>query len=128
MANENLEAELKTIRQEMTTIRKQMSDVVFYMREAQAEVPEKIRRFVTYFHNMHDIKNLFTEHGLEVPKYIDAEVMRCDDRLRQLLTELHTDGGAFEKIRREMANDTDNRWDHSRSICGPKKECCDEAG
>lgn len=126
--SELLEAEFKNIRQELATIRKQVQKVTYYMEEAQSEVPEKIRRFVTYFHNMHDIKNLFTEHGLEVPVYINREVERCDDRLRQLLVELHTDGGAFEKVRREMAKDTDNRYDHSRAICGPKKECCDEAG
>lgn len=120
-----LEAEFKNIRQELATIRKSISKLTFYVEEAQSEVPEKIRRFVTYMHNLHDIKNLFTEHGLEVPKYIDREVERCDDRLRQLLTELHTDGGAFEKIRREMAKDTENRWDHSRAISGPKKECCE---
>lgn len=126
--SELLEAEFKNMRQELATIRKSISKLTFYVEEAQSEVPEKIRRFVTYMHNLHDIKNLFTEHGLEVPRYIDREVERCDDRLRQLLMELHTDGGAFEKIRREMAKDTDNRWDHSRAICGPKKECCDEAG
>lgn len=125
---ELLETELKNLRQELATIRKSISKLTFYVEEAQSEVPEKIRRFVTYMHNLHDIKNLFTEHGLEVPRYIDREVERCDDRLRQLLMELHTDGGAFEKIRREMAKDTGNRWDHSRAICGPKKECCDEAG
>lgn len=120
-----LEAEFKNIRQELATIRKQISKVTFYMEDAQSEVPEKIRRFVTYFHNMHDIKNLFTEHGLEVPVYINREVERCDDRLRQLLIELHIDGGAFEKVRREMAKDADNRYDHSRALMGPKKECCE---
>lgn len=124
MTNEDLLAEFKNIRQELATIRKQISKVTFYMEDAQSEVPEKIRRFVTYFHNMHDIKNLFTEHGLVCPIYIDREVERCDDRLRQLLTELHTDGGAFEKIRREMAKDTENRYDHSRALCGPKQEGC----
>lgn len=41
---------------------------------------------------------------------------RCDDRFRQLLTEAHTDGGTFEKVRREMVKDENNRWDHTRAI------------
>lgn len=122
------ESELKTIRQELAKIRGMLTDVTQYMRDAESEVPEKMRRFIMYLHDMHDIKNLFTEHGLAPPDYVLRELERCDDRLRQLLTELHTDGGAFEKVRREMAKDTQNRWDHSRALCGPAKECCDETG
>jgi hypothetical protein len=44
------------------------------------------------------------------------EVERCDDRLRQMLSEQHSDGGTFEKVRREMAKDPENRWDHTRQL------------
>lgn len=114
------EVYLKRIAEDMKIIRQQMTDVTRYMREAESEVPEKMRRFIMYVHDMHDVKNMFVEHGLEVPAYILRERERCDDRLRQLLQELHTDGGAFEKVRREMASDPENRWDHTRML--PKKE------
>jgi len=104
------------IARELTTIRQQMSKVLFAISEAESEVPEKMRRFIMYMHDMHDVKNLYDEHGLEVPAHVLREVERCDDRLRQLLTGLHTDGGAFEKVRREMANDPLNRWDHTRLL------------
>ena len=110
------ESELTNIRRELKIIREQLSKVVNYMVEAESEVPEKMRRFIMYMHDIHDIKNLYDEHGLAVPSHVLREVERCDDRLRQLLTELHTDGGAFEKVRREMAKDTDNRWDHTRLL------------
>lgn len=106
----------KQIAKNLKVIRDLLSKFVNAQVEAETEVHEKMRRFIMYFHDMHDIKNLYVEHGLEVPGYILREVERCDDRLRQLLDEAHTDGGTFEKVRRGMAKDTANRWDHTRAI------------
>lgn len=116
------EAELKTIRQELVKIRIMMSDVVNYMREAETEVSEKMRRFIMYMHDVHDIVNLYHERGLDCPEYVMREMERCDDRFRQLLEEAHTDGGTFEKVRRKMATDVHNKWDHTRALTGPAKE------
>lgn len=69
-----------------------------------------------YMHDIHDVKNFYVEGGLQVPVWVLREAERCDDRLRQLLTEAHTDGGTFEKVRREMVKDENNRWDHTRAI------------
>jgi hypothetical protein len=114
--------ELKNSRQELKTIRQQMSRVIHYIVEAEAEVPEKMRRFIMYMHDIHDVKNLYEEHGLLVPPHVMREAERCDDRLRQLLKEMHTDGGAFEKVRSEMAGDSENRWDHTRFLTKSKAE------
>ena len=73
-----------------------------------------------YMHDIHDVKNFYVEGGLQVPVWVLREAERCDDRLRQLLEELHTDGNTFERVRREMAKDTDNRWDHTRAIGAQK--------
>jgi hypothetical protein len=118
----NSDDNLKFIHEDIKHIRQLLSKVVNYMVDAESEVPEKMRRFIMYMHDMHDVKNLYDEHGIEVPSYVLREVERCDDRLRQLLTEMHTDGGTFEKVRREMAKDTTNRWDHTRRIEAPKGE------
>lgn len=104
---------------ELTQIRQMLSKVVGYMVDAESEVPEKMRRFIMYMHDMHDVKNLYDEHGLTVPPYVLREVEKCDDRLRQLLEALHVEGGAFEKVRREMAKDPLNRWDHTRQLTKP---------
>ena len=117
------EVYLDRIAKELKHIREIMVKAANATVEAESEIPEKMRRFVMYMHDMHDVKNLYSEHGLQVPDYVNREVERCDDRLRQLLSELHLDGGTFEKVRREMAKDTENRWDHTRAICKPK-ECC----
>lgn len=112
---------LLRIAKELKAIRELLSKGMFAMTEAESEIPEKMRRFVMYFHDMHDIKNLYDEHGLPVPQHVLMEVERCDDRFRQLLEAAHTDGGAFEKVRREMATDPNNRWDHTRQLAAPKE-------
>ena len=114
------EMNLERMGRELKTIRELVSKVVHYMIEAESEVPEKMRRFIMYMHDIHDIKNLYDEHGLPVPGHVMREVERCDDRLRQLLLDLHTDGNAFERIRAEMAKDKENRWDHTRRLTAPE--------
>jgi uncharacterized protein YydD (DUF2326 family) len=110
------ETELKVIARELVKIRELVSKVVNAIHEAETEVPEKMRRFVMYMHDVHDIANMYRELGIDVPEYVSRELERCDDRYRQLLEELHTDGGIFEKVRREMAKDTKNKWDHTRLL------------
>ncbi len=112
---------LERCARELKTIREMLSKVVNYMVDAESEVPEKMRRFLMFMHDIHDIKNLYDEHGLAVPQHVLRECERCDDRLRQLLTEQHTDGGTFERVRREMAKDPENRWDHTRALPKPGK-------
>src|SRR6266852_7386454 len=111
---------LDRIARELTIIRQQLSKVINYMVDAESEDPEKMRRFIMYMHDVHDIVNLYHEGGQQVPRHVMAEMERCDDRYRQLLEEAHTDGGTFEKVRRDMAEDPLNRWDHTRQLS--KKE------
>lgn len=110
------------IARDMRDVRNMLVEVVKYMKDAESEVPERMRRFIMYMHDMHDVKNLYDEHGHICPTWVLREVERCDDRLRQLLIELHGDGGVFEKVRREMANDPENRWDHTRLLSKAKEK------
>jgi len=110
---------LERCSRELTLIRQQLSKVINYMVDAESEIPEKMRRFIMYMHDVHDIVNLYHEGGQEAPQHVKREMERCDDRYRQLLQELHLDGGTFEKVRREMAKDPENRWEHTRFL--PKK-------
>lgn len=115
------EVTLERIARELATIRGLMTTVITYIRDAESEVPEKMRRFMNYMHDLHDIKYMYEELGHCVPAHHLREMERCDDRFRQLLDELHLDGGAFEKVRREMAKDPLNRWDHTRQLAAPKE-------
>ncbi len=112
---------LERISQEMKTIRALMTKVVFYIGEAEKEVPEKMRRFMNYMHDLHDIKYMYEDLGHQVPPHHTRELERCDDRFRQLLEEQNAEGGTFNKVRREMAGDANNRWDHVKHLPKPEE-------
>lgn len=112
---------LERIARELKMIRELVGTVVHHIIEAESEIPEKMRRFIMYMHDVHDVSYMYEERGVPVPAHLHRELERCDDRYRQLLGELHLDGGTFEKVRREMAKDPTNRWDHTRQLTGPKE-------
>jgi hypothetical protein len=120
-------AYLKAIDGNIASIKSMLSDVVNAIREAESEIPEKMRRFIMYMHDVHDVSYMYEERGHNVPDWIKKEMERCDDRYRQLLHELHLDDGTFAKVRKEMAKDPLNRWDHTRRLTGPKEQT-DETG
>ena len=111
---------LAQIAKDIKVVRDQISTYVNAQHEAESEIPEKLRRFVTYWHALHDIINIYEEKGHLAPPNVKREMERCDDRFRQLLEEAHIDGNVFEKVRRKMADNPNNRWDHTRAIGGPK--------
>lgn len=106
---------LKQIHQELVTQRKLISELLSFYRNAEREVPEYVRRFANYMHDLHDINYMYHEIGQEAPAWIRAEMLRCDDRMRQILKYEHSEG-TFGKIRAEMAPDKDNRWDHTKAL------------
>ena len=110
---------LKSIHDDIRVIRQLLSKVINHTIDAEREVPERMRRFMSYMHDVHDVVWMFEERGHVAPGYIMRELERCDDRLRQLLDEMHTDGGVFEKVRQEMAKDPKNRWGHTRQLAAP---------
>lgn len=112
---------LKLIHDELRILRTLVSKAVNSIIEAESEVPEYMRRFANYYHDVVHIKGEYVSLGLTSPIHVDREMERCDDRYRQLLDKAHTDGGHFEKVRREMAADPNNRWDHTRQLSKPKE-------
>lgn len=114
---------LLRIARELKIVRTLVSKALFAMGEAEAEVPEKMRRFANYFHDMVHIKGEYITLGIPCPQWLDREMERCHDRFRQVLHDLHSDGGHFEKVRRDMAeHPIGNRYDHTRQLAAPKKE------
>lgn len=120
------EVYLQRISRDIKTLLTLVSTGVNYLVNAEAEIPEKMRRFMNYMHDIHDVTYMYEERGIEVPTWILREMERLDDRLRQILQGLHAAGGAFDKVRREMAKDQDNRWDHTKALAYLKKETLDE--
>ena len=114
--------ELNRQSRELKLIRELMVEVIKYIRDAESEVPEKMRRFMNYMHDLHDIKYMYEELGVAVPPHHLREMERCDDRFRQLIEEQNAEGGTFNKVRREMASDLQNKWDHTRQLPAPTHE------
>lgn len=110
------------IARELKTIRIQNTELLRYARDAESEVPESLRRFANYMHDVHDIIYIYESRGHPCPAYVTTEIERLDDRYRQILKSHNLDGGAIEKIRREMAADPENRWDHTRQLSKPKEQ------
>jgi len=107
---------LHRVARELTQLRQQNTEMLKFMRDAETEVPESLRRFANYFHDVHDIKYMYEEHGQRPPQHILDEIERLDDRYRQILKDHNTDGGAIEKIRRQMAGDEENRYNHTKEL------------
>lgn len=123
---EKLSAELNRMNRELTTLRQLVTTAVHYMREAESEIPEKMRRFMNYMHDLHDIAYMYEEAGTEKPDYLKRDLERCHDRYRQLVKELNLEGGTFAKVRAEMAADPENRYDHTKLLYPPKPKETEE--
>jgi septation ring formation regulator EzrA len=126
MNDEQFLAELNRMARELASIRQLVTQVVSFIRDAESEVPEKLRRFMNYMHDLHDIRYMYEELGAQMPDHQRREMERCDDRFRQIMKDMHKDGGILEKVRREMAADPENRYDHTRRLF-PPTETKDEA-
>lgn len=110
------------IYRELVTIRQQAGKALFAMGEAEKEIPESMRRFMNYFHDVVHVKGEYVSLGLQPPKEIDEEMERNHDRARQILHDLHTDGGAFEKVRAKMTqHPVTPQFDHTRQLAKPKE-------
>ena len=130
---EQMIVHLDRIAREQKTIRELTSKFVNAQEAAESEIPEFMRRFANYFHDIHDISWTYEEKGHQPPEHLKRELERCDDRYRQRLKDLHNplEDGRFEKVRREMASRSDaseNVWDHTRLLPGQKKEDPHETG
>lgn len=107
---------LKRIARDTKETRNLMTQWINAQVDAESEIPEKMRRFITYMHDLHDVGYMYEERGHPIPKHILHELERCDDRYRHLLEDLHADTGAFEKVRQEMTQREGNRWEHGRLL------------
>ena len=110
------ETYLKDIARDMREILLHIREVVRYMKDAETEVPERMRRFLMYFHDIHDLRDMYHAGGQEPPTYVRREIEKCDDRLRHLLEDLYKEGETFDKIRREMSTREGNRYDHTHLL------------
>jgi hypothetical protein len=122
---------LLRIARELKTIREGIGKALFAIADAESEIPEKLRRFMNYCHDIHAMKFMYEEVGHQAPAYVMHELERVDDRYRQIIGEMKAEGGPINKVMREMAADPLNRWDHTRLLpkqTEPKNEQRNESG
>jgi hypothetical protein len=67
------EVYLERISKDMKIIREQLNKVLYSIHDAESEVPEKMRRFIMYMHDVHDIMHMYTENGIVVPDHVMRE-------------------------------------------------------
>jgi|SRR5215831_13972838 len=114
--------ELNRQSRELKVVRENVLKVVNFIHDAESEIPERVRRFMNYMHDVHDIVYMYEQGGQPVPQYVHRELERLHDRYRQILKEMNAQGATFEKIRREMASDPENTYDHTKLLSQWEKD------
>lgn len=122
--DEQIAIALQRMARDVQDIKSNLLQVINYMHDAETEVPEKMRRFVMYFHDVHDLITMYHSVGQDAPPWVSREAERCADRFRHLVEDLEKSGEAFEKVRREMSKRDGNRYDHTKLL---STETSDEA-
>lgn len=113
---------LKRISDDMSVIRKELAEVIAYMKRAEARIPEDFRRLSMVYHDMHDVKNAYVELGLPSPAYIDRVIELLDDSMRHAIQDLEAPGGHFYKGRQEVVNRGDFRYDHNTPLLAAQQK------
>lgn len=104
---------LKRISDDIAVLRRELAEVIAYMKRAESRIPEDFRRLSMVFHDVHDVKNAYTEMGLPTPPYIDRLIELLDDSMRHAVEDLEAPGGHFYKGRQEVVKRGDSRYDHN---------------
>lgn len=65
--DETLFNEINRLAREMAEVRKLLVELVGFHRDAESEIPESMRRFANYFHDVHDMIYAYEEHGQQKP-------------------------------------------------------------
>lgn len=119
--NSEILAALKNMARDIQQLRSQMQQALNAAADAESEVPEKMRRFANYYHDVVHIKGEYVSLGLKAPDHVDREMERCDDRYRHMVDDgRDPDGGWINRIREDMTKRPGNRWDHEKLL--PKQE------
>ena len=101
--------------EELRKITKQLASVLGAIEKAESEVPEYMRRFVMYYHDIVHIREAHVQLGLTPPKSIDYEIERCSDRMAQLVDSEHNQGGTFHRVMEDMMKIGGTKYKHGRA-------------
>jgi hypothetical protein len=88
--------------------------IIEAVHKAEQEVPEYMRRFTMYYHDIIHINARYEELGIPMPLHLKDEMERSHDRMRHLIEQENSQGGTFYKIREKMDLEMGNRFKHFR--------------
>lgn len=119
---------LKRISDDMRAIRADFNKLFKYIDRAESRVPEDFRRLSMVFHDVHDVRNAYTEMGHAVPAYLDRVIELMSDAFKHAVQDLEAHGGAFHKARQEVVKRGDHRYDHNTPLLAAqaKKDAADD--
>ena len=112
---------LKRISDDISAMRKNFEKLFVYLDRAESRVPEDFRRLSMVFHDVHDVRNAYTEQGLVVPPYLDRIIELMNDAFKHAAEDLEAPGGAFYKARQEVVKRGDFRYDHNTPLLSADK-------
>jgi hypothetical protein len=107
MSDDAILAELRKISDKLTS-------VLDAVARAESEVPEYMRRFVMYYHDIIHIREAHVQLGLDVPDHINHEIERVSDRMKQLVDMEHNQGGTFHRVMEDMKKIGGMKYKHGR--------------
>lgn len=113
---------LKRISDDMHALRQDFKKLFVYIDRAESRVPEDFRRLSMVFHDVHDVRNAYTEQGLVVPPYLDRIIELMNDAFKHAAEDLEAPGGAFYKARQDVVKRGDYRYDHNMPLLAADKK------
>ena len=112
---------LKRISDDMSAMRKQFDKLFTYIDRAESKIPEDFRRFCMVLHDMHDISNMYVEHGQPVPPHVLRVMELLDDAFKHISQDLEAPGGHFYRARTDIIKRGDYRYDHNQPLLAADK-------
>jgi hypothetical protein len=112
---------LKRISDDMHAIRGSFDKLFTYISKAESRIPEDFRRLCMSFHDVHDVRNAYTEQGHVVPPHLDRMIELLDDAFKHAVQDLEAPGGHFYKARQEIVKRGDYRYDHNTPLLSADK-------
>lgn len=105
----------EAVLEELRKLNSKIGLVLDAVHKAEQEVPEYMRRFTMYYHDLYHIRLAYDEKGVPPPEHIMIELERAHDRMRHILDEENNQGGTFHRIRQQMDKMEGNKYTHSMS-------------
>ena len=106
---------LDLILKELRELNRSFAEVTAYLHRAEKEIPHHLRGLMDYYHDVIHLIRAYESIGMPIPNMLLRESERMHDRMHQLIEREHRQGGAFEKVIKEMNEEPEgNKYKHGK--------------